>query len=61
MSKKDEQEPQGFQPIEYTPPDLNDDLNAPEWHPIEVTPPDLAHQAAPAVTHQKPTAGEKES
>jgi hypothetical protein len=59
MSKKDEQEPQGFQPIEYTPPDLNDELATAEWKPIEVTPHDL--QAAPAVTHQKPAAGEKES
>lgn len=53
MTKKDEQEPEGFQPIEYTPPVIED------FRPIEVTPFDP--QAASVAAAEKPATGKKES
>lgn len=55
MAKKDEQEPQGFQPIEYTPYQPTGDVED-TFVPIEVPVP----QAAPVADTEKPATGTKE-
>lgn len=53
MTKKDAPEPEGFRPIEFTPPVVED------FTPIEVTPHDP--QAAPVAPAETPATGKKES
>lgn len=52
-------EPEGFRPIEVTPPELDADVATPEWAPIEVTP-YTPPEAAPVAPTQKPATGKED-